>query len=208
MSWMQRRAGRIDGEAVVWIDPAPDRTEPGLACMSATDPLPRQLSAGDAADAATALARTDTARGPRDLPATVGPVTMDRVADALDYLNLRYLTDADGRLIVLWDRYAVLYALAGPADEILMMRGRPHATVPAEWADRAYRAVNEWNHTRRFGKAYVGDPNERGDLSLFAEVQVPLLCGVHDGLLMELVDCAAMTARTFVDWLYDEGALL
>ena len=62
----------------------------------------------------------------------------------------------------------------GPEDEILVMRARPHATVPPDWADRAYRVVNEWNHTRRFCKAYVGDPTERGQLPIYAEMQVPL----------------------------------
>ena len=68
--------------------------------------------------------------------------------------------------------------------------------------------VNEWNHTRRFCKAYVGDPTERGMLPIYAEVQVPLLSGVHDPLLDELLDCAAAVTSAVVDWLHDEGALL
>ena len=68
----------------------------------------------------------------------------------------------------------MLFTLEGPDDEILVMRARPHATVPPDWADRAYRVVNEWNHTRRFCKAYVGDPTERGQLPIYAELQVPL----------------------------------
>jgi hypothetical protein len=88
------------------------------------------------------------------------------------------------------------------------MRARPHATVPPDWADRAYRVVNEWNHTRRFCKAYVGDPTERGQLPIYAELQVPLASGAHDALLGELLDCGAAVATSFVDWLHDEGALL
>jgi hypothetical protein len=88
------------------------------------------------------------------------------------------------------------------------MRARPHSTVPPDWADRAYRVVNEWNHTRRFCKAYVGDPTERGQLPIYAELQVPLAAGTHDALLTELLDCGAAVATSFVDWLHDEGALL
>jgi hypothetical protein len=102
----------------------------------------------------------------------------------------------------------VLFTLEGPDDEILVMRARPHPTVPPDWADRAYRVVNEWNHTRRFCKAYVGDPTERGQLPIYAELQVPLAAGVHDALLVEMLDCAAAVATSFVDWLHDEGALL
>jgi hypothetical protein len=80
--------------------------------------------------------------------------------------------------------------------------------VPPVWADRAYRVVNEWNHTERFPKAYVGDPTERGQLPIYAEIQVPLAAGAHDGLLVEMVDTGAHVSTKFVEWLHDEGALL
>ncbi|WP_431926461.1 YbjN domain-containing protein [Micromonospora wenchangensis] len=143
-----------------------------------------------------------------DRPASVAPVTLARVCDALDLLDVRYLADGDGNLLAMWERHAVLVTLEGPEDEILVMRARPHATVPPDWADRAYRVVNEWNHTRRFCKAYIGDPTERGQLPIYAELQVPLGAGAHDALLVEMLDCGAAVATTFVDWLHDEGALL
>ncbi|WBB66839.1 YbjN domain-containing protein [Micromonospora sp. WMMD812] len=142
------------------------------------------------------------------MPATVEPVSLGRVCDALDLLDVRYLADGDGNLLAMWERHAVLVTLEGPEDEILVMRARPHATVPPDWADRAYRVVNEWNHTRRFCKAYIGDPTERGQLPIYAELQVPLGAGTHDALLVEMLDCGAAVATSFVDWLHDEGALL
>jgi hypothetical protein len=154
------------------------------------------------------------AAGRPDLPAQrtpdrlAQPITMGRVGEALDRLEIRYLTDGDGSLLAMWERHAVLFALEGPDDEILVMRGRPHGTVHPDWADRSYRVVNEWNHTRRFCKAYVGDPTERGMLPVYAEIQIPLVSGVHDALLDEMLDCAAAVTSTFVDWLYDEGGLL
>jgi hypothetical protein len=143
------------------------------------------------------------------LGATVARVTLDRVGQALDLLDVRYLADGDGNLLAMWERHAVLFALdGGPKDEILLLRARPYSTVPPDWADRAYRVVNEWNHTGRFCKAYVGDPTERGQLPIYAEVEVPLGAGVHDALLVELLDRGAAHASKFVDWLHDEGALL
>jgi hypothetical protein len=135
-------------------------------------------------------------------------VTLDRIGKALDMLDIRFLADGGGSLLAMWERHAVLFTLEGPDDEILVMRARPHATVPPDWADRAYRVVNEWNHTRRFCKAYVGDPTERGQLPIYAELQVPLAAGAHDALVVELLDCGAAVATSFVDWLHDEGALL
>lgn len=139
---------------------------------------------------------------------TAKPLTMRRVCESLDRLDIRYLTDSDGSLLAMWERHAVLFSIEGPEDEILVMRGRPHGTVTPDWADRAYRVVNEWNHTRRFCKAYIGDATERGMLPIYAEIQVPLQSGVHDALLDELVDCAAAVTSAFVDWLHDDGALL
>ncbi|HKT01233.1 MAG TPA: YbjN domain-containing protein [Rugosimonospora sp.] len=147
-------------------------------------------------------------RVPERTAAVVAQVDMKRLGGALDRLEIRYLTDGDGSLLAMWERHAVLFTLEGPDDEILVIRARPHGTVPPDWADRAYRVVNEWNHSRRFCKAYVGDPTERGQLPIYAEMQVPLISGAHDALLVELIDCAAAVAVAFVDWLHDEGGLL
>jgi Putative bacterial sensory transduction regulator len=162
-------------------------------------------SDGDA-DPASAVA-TVTATPPEVDP-LVAPVSLDRVGRALDTIDIRYLTDGSGSLLALWERHAVLFTLEGPTDEILVIRVRPHSTVPPDWADRAFRVVNEWNHTRRFCKAYVGDPTDRGQLPIYGEMQVPLGAGVHDALLTEMVDCAAAVATGFVDWLHDDGGLL
>ena len=145
---------------------------------------------------------------PVDEPDRIAPVTLARIGKALDLLDIRFLADGGGSLLAMWERHAVLFTLEGPDDEILVMRARPHSTVPPDWADRAYRVVNEWNHTRRFCKAYVGDPTERGQLPIYAELQVPLNSGAHDALLVEMLDCGAAVATSFVDWLHDEGALL
>jgi hypothetical protein len=145
---------------------------------------------------------------PTDQPDRISPVTLARIGKALDLLDIRFLADGGGSLLAMWERHAVLFTLEGPDDEILVMRARPHSTVPPDWADRAYRVVNEWNHTRRFCKAYVGDPTERGQLPIYAELQVPLNSGAHDALLVEVLDCGAAVATSFVDWLHDEGALL
>ena len=149
-----------------------------------------------------------TERPATDESDQVAPVTLARIGKSLDLLDIRYLADGGGSLLAMWERHAVLFTLEGPDDEILVMRGRPHSTVPPDWADRAYRVVNEWNHTRRFCKAYVGDPTERGQLPIYAELQVPLNSGAHDALLVEMIDCGAAVATSFVDWLHDEGALL
>ncbi len=136
------------------------------------------------------------------------PVSMERIVQSLKRLGIRYLTDENDHLLAMWERHVVLFALEGPDNEILVIRARAYSAVPLDWADRAYTAVNEWNHTRRFLKSYVGDETESGRLSLYAEMQLPLVPGVHDALLDELVDCAAAVSGSWAAWLHDEGALL
>src|SRR5690349_21622203 len=82
----------------------------------------------------------------------------DKNAAALDRLDIHSLTDRAGTLLALWDRHAMLFTLDGADNEILVIRARPHATPAPEWTDRSYRVGNEWNHARRFCKAYLGDP--------------------------------------------------
>jgi hypothetical protein len=188
-SWQRLRAGQSAAGA------ARQRAIPQQRSLYE---VPDDLSTMDKLPPApTTLARTETPQ-----------VTLRRIAATLDLLDIRYLSDGEESLLALWERHALLFAIEGPDDEILVIRARPHATVPPELADLAYRAVNEWNHTRRFAKAYVGDPTERGQLPIYAEWQVPLRSGAHDPLLMELLDCAASVSTTFVDWMHSDGGLL
>ncbi|MDG4764563.1 YbjN domain-containing protein [Solwaraspora sp. WMMD406] len=214
MPWWSWRSGhtgggepdsrsRSGGDGSVRLGPPAPRT-PEQASRSSTELSPARSPVLPCQPAPSAAGQAVNRNG----SSQVAPVTLRRIGEALDLLDVRYLADGDGSLLAMWERHAVLFTLEGPDDEILVVRARPHSTVPPDWADRAYRVVNEWNHTRRFCKAYVGDPTDRGQLPIYAELQVPLAAGAHDALLVEVLDCGAAVATTFVDWLHDEGALL
>lgn len=137
------------------------------------------------------------------------PVNPERLAGALRRIDVYFLTDpTSGNLVAMWERHAVMFALEGPDRDILMIRARAHGTVPADFADRAYPAVNAWNHDRRFLKAYLGSPSDSGRLPVYAEMQIPLVPGVHDALLDELLGCAVDVAESWADWLHTDGAVL
>jgi Putative bacterial sensory transduction regulator len=215
MQWWPRRDS---GMSLTSTDDAPSRRRPSASehvlrdCQSGNERRQparevRQTTAPDDTRAHQLVAEQAAPDDPASDDA-VAPVTLDRLLAALDQLDIRYLTDGDGTILAMWERHVVLIALEGPDDEILMMRTRPHATVPRDWAERAYRVVNEWNHSRRFCKAYVGDPTDRGQLPIYAEVQVPLVSGVHEALLVELLDCGVSVSHGFVEWLHDDGCLL
>jgi Putative bacterial sensory transduction regulator len=194
MPWWSWRPGSAAGNG-------PDTDEDSSVRSTVRVGVPTQREPGRVGVPPTELPQAEE-------PEQVSQVTLARIGKALDLLDIRFLADGGGSLLAMWERHAVLFTLEGPDDEILVMRARPHATVPPDWADRAYRVVNEWNHTRRFCKAYVGDPTERGQLPIYAEMQVPLASGAHDALVVEMLDCGAAVATSFVDWLHDEGALL
>jgi len=137
------------------------------------------------------------------------PVTADRLGEALRRIDVYFLTDpGSSNLVAMWERHAVMFALEGPERDILMIRARAHGTVPVDFADRAYPAVNAWNHDRRFLKSYLGEPSDSGRLPLYAEMQIPLVPGVHDALLDELLGCAVDVAEAWADWLHTDGAVL
>ena len=198
MPWWSWRPGSAAGNAPDSDGDSSVRSTVRVGVPAQREPAPRE----------TARLPVPVDPAAAEKPESIEPVTLTRIGKALDLLDIRFLADGGGSLLAMWERHAVLFTLEGPDDEIVVMRARPHATVPPDWADRAYRVVNEWNHTRRFCKAYVGDPTERGQLPIYAELQVPLAAGAHDALVVELLDCGAAVATSFVDWLHDEGALL
>ncbi|MCH7230512.1 YbjN domain-containing protein [Glycomyces sp. L485] len=134
------------------------------------------------------------------------PLDADRIIAALKNLDIRYLIDENGGIVALWERHIVQVRAEGPDSDILVLRARAYQTVPKDWAVRGYAAMNEWNRTRRFLKAYLGEPTESGSLPVFGEIQVPVRPGITSALLEELIDCGTAISGTFVEWL--EGELL
>ncbi|MCG5447605.1 YbjN domain-containing protein [Micromonospora hortensis] len=138
-------------------------------------------------------------------PTPSSKLSTERIAEALDMLEIRSVKTEDGELLAMWDRHAVLFTVEGPDGEILVSRASPHATIPSDAVERAYRVMNEWNATRRFMKAYVGEPTRRRQFPIFGEMQTPLGAGIHSALLIELLDAAAAVATSLVEFLYEEG---
>ncbi|WP_081913508.1 YbjN domain-containing protein [Glycomyces sp. NRRL B-16210] len=134
------------------------------------------------------------------------PLGAERIVSALKNLDIRYLVDENGGIVALWERHIVQVRAEGPDADILVLRARAYQTVPREWAERGYAAMNEWNRTRRFLKAYLGEPTDSGALPVFGEIQVPVRPGITTALLEELIDCGTAISGTFVEWL--EGELL
>ncbi|HZE38543.1 MAG TPA: YbjN domain-containing protein [Stackebrandtia sp.] len=135
-------------------------------------------------------------------------LTEERLVESLKRLSIRYLVDEGGSLLAMWERHIMQIRLEGPENDILVLRARAYQTLPSDWNDHAFRATNEWNRTRRFLKAYVGESTEAGRIPLYGETQLPLRPGLTDALLDEFIDCAAAVSGAYIDWLHDEGGVL
>lgn len=130
-----------------------------------------------------------------------------RIPGMLDLFSIFYLSDGQGALLALWERHAMLFTVEGGTGEILVMRVKPHRTIPPSLRSVAYKVINEWNRDHLFMKAYVGDPDRHGQLPVYAEMQLPMASGIADTLLFELLDTGISVAAAFVGWLHDEERL-
>ncbi|MER5703447.1 YbjN domain-containing protein [Micromonospora sp. NPDC002296] len=139
-----------------------------------------------------------------ELPA----ISAERIHAALDELDILHAEEDEDTALAFWSRCSITFATEGPDKEILVIRTRSLETLPIRDLERARSAVNEWNHTRRFMKAYVGDPTKESRLPIYGEMQVPLGQGATDQQLLELVDCGAAVGTALVDWLHDEMQLI
>ncbi|MGC4806618.1 YbjN domain-containing protein [Micromonospora sp. DT233] len=134
-------------------------------------------------------------------------ITIDRIQTTLDDLGVGYQEEDEESVLALWLRHRMLFAVEGPTEEILMMRAQINTTLPIAESARARLAVNEWNHTRRFMKAYVGDPDDENRIHIYGEMQIPLGTGATDQQLAELIDCGAAVGTLLAEWMHDEGCL-
>lgn len=136
-------------------------------------------------------------------------VTFDRVCAALRRNGIRFVTDYRGQELVFRAvrmQHHLAVSLEGPNREVLTIRTNVLERIPRDFETRAYAAINEWNRTRRFLKAYLTSPTP-DELAVAAEFNVPISGGLTDELLDELIDCGNACASDFVRWLYEEADL-
>lgn len=169
-------------------------------------------------------AGVDDAIGPDEDPSlAVRPVTWARLGESLDRIGLPWRL-SDGHLVTVDEWHATRFALEATdpedpdqadaeitpdtAGEVLVVRVQAKDGVPADWEPRALTATNEWNRTRRYLRAYLGPQRSDGQLSVLADLYLPIGTGLHDPLLDELLDSAAVAGQAWTTWLHNDALLL
>jgi len=84
--------------------PSSDRSsaEPASADPVSADPVPGDPVPSD--------------RSPSEESEEISAVTLTRIGQALDQLDIRFLADGSGSLLAMWERHAVLFTLEGPVE--------------------------------------------------------------------------------------------
>ena len=110
-------------------------------------------------------------------PATVLPVTRERIAQSLRRRGYRFLVDESGDICGLWAyRFFSFYIVRG---QMLQVRGRwpRQASIERLWEILAF--TNAWNSSRHLPKCYVR-VHDDGRVHVLTEVCIPVTSGLSD----------------------------
>lgn len=89
-----------------------------------------------------------------DDAATLGPLTLERVEQALHALEVNYGTDEDGELIAGFEGNPCWFRATGHEEQcIFSFNGRWKGALPPDQLGAALSFVNEWNATKMFPRA-------------------------------------------------------
>ena len=127
--------------------------------------------------------------------ATLAPISMARIASALETLEINYGTDDDGDFIAGFDGNPMWFQVTGPTNEPIAFsaNARWKATLPADEIDVALRLVNEWNSTQMFPRALCVE-DEGGEVVFGADYTCDYEFGVTDLQLRNDITIAVTTA--------------
>ena len=129
------------------------------------------------------------------------------IETTLKQLEIRYLSDADGNLIALFnaatsDPVALVFGATGLNSDILHIGLEVYNSIDKDLYPRLMEICNRWNATRRWPKACLAVTGDQG--SVVASMEVPLSSGVHVDLLDELIRHGISPSLEFSEWVLDE----
>lgn len=125
---------------------------------------------------------------------TLAPISMARIAHALETLEINYGTDDDGDFIAGFDGNPCWFQVTGPENEPIAFstNSRWKATLPSDQIDTALSVVNEWNSSQMFPRALCVQ-DEDGDVVVGADYTRDYEFGVTDLQLRNDITIAVTT---------------
>lgn len=139
---------------------------------------------------------------PASRPTFVFPTT-PLLQDILDEYGLKHWIDADGDLAVKWPNCQLYFFQNGEENEVLQARMYLLRRFPVEMRPRLALALDDWNRTRLFPKAYTILPDD-GKLGICAEHVYDFELGATRDQLHHTVGVWIQTLLGFADWVDEQ----
>lgn len=130
----------------------------------------------------------------------LSPLTMARVARALDRIGWRYRFDDGGDIISYWENGHFVFSLMGSESQTLHIRGAWHGRPGIERLAEANEVVADWNKHAMWPKAFILGPEEN-IFAVACDQGVFLLAGVSDDQLLHHIAQTVTAALNLYDTL-------
>jgi hypothetical protein len=121
----------------------------------------------------------------------------------LDEYGLPHSIDKDGDLRVVWDQCHLFFFHYGDDDEVLQARMYLTRRFPVEMRPTLALALDDWNRTRLFPKAYTVLPDD-GKVGICAEQAYDFERGATRDQIHHTVGVWIQTLLVFVDWVDEQ----
>jgi putative sensory transduction regulator len=121
----------------------------------------------------------------------------------LDEYALPHDIDEDGDLRVIWQKCHLFFFQYGDDNEVLQARMYLVRRFPVEMRPTLALALDDWNRTRLFPKAYTVLPDD-GKVGLCAEHAYDFQSGVTRNQIHHTVGVWIQTLLGFVEWVDEQ----
>jgi hypothetical protein len=121
----------------------------------------------------------------------------------LDEYGLKNTIDADGDLTVRWDNCSIFFFHYGEEREVLQARLYLNRRFPVEMRPTLALALDDWNRTKLFPKAYTVLPDD-GMVGICAEQCFDFERGATRGQIQHTVGVWIDTLLRFAEWVDEQ----
>ena len=126
--------------------------------------------------------------------------TTPMLQQLLDEYGLAHAIDEDGDLTVTFDNCHLFFFQYGDDDEVLQARMYLTRRFPVEMRPTLALALDDWNRTRLFPKAYTVLPDD-GKVMICAEHAYDFAAGATRDQIHHTVGVWIQTLLGFVEWI-------
>lgn len=124
------------------------------------------------------------------------PLSVDRIAKALETLDISFGVDSDGDLVAHWDGMRVWFMATGSEDTVLRIMAGWSVHPPMRMLPSLLPAINDWNVTKRYPVAVVEQLDDQL-LQVLGDMNIDLTAGCTDEFLSRQIQVMVGTSLEF-----------